>query len=85
MRWRTSRVTAERHRPAGKRLGSAGRNTDGDEDYDDDDNEAGDQQEADGELEIEGPGADGGHDVAVGADLGDLRSQSSHLLAIEHP
>ena len=60
----------ERHRPAQNRLGSAGRDTGGDNDEDEDNDEARDLGEADGELEIECPGVDGVPDVAVGADLG---------------
>ena len=58
----------ERHRPVGNALGSTGRDTsegNDDDDDDDDDNEARDQGEADGELEIEGPGVDGVPVVAV--------------------
>ena len=60
----------ERHRPAQNDLGSAGRDADGVDDKGEDNNEAGDQSGDDGELEVDGPGVDGGHDVAEDAEPG---------------
>ena len=63
-------IFLEWHRPAGNRLGSAGRDNeeDGENDVGDDDNEANDQREADGELRVEVPEADGDPNVAIAAD-----------------
>ena len=59
-----------RHRPAGNRLGSAGRDNeeDGENDDGDDDSEANDQREADGKLRVEVLEADGDPNVAIAAD-----------------
>ena len=43
---------------------------DGDDGEGEDNNEAGDQRGDDGELEVDGPGVDGGHDVAEDAESG---------------
>ena len=60
----------ERHRPAGDIPGRADRGIEGDDDHDDDNNEARNQHEAEGELEVEGPEVGGGLDVVVDADPG---------------
>ena len=68
-----AREFLERHRPAQNNLGSVRRDADHETRNDndrEDDNEAGDQLGDDGELEVESPGVDGGHDVAEDAEPG---------------
>ena len=65
-----AKIFLARHRPAGNRLGSAGRDNeeDGENDDGDDDSEANDQREADGKLRVEVLEADGDPNVAIAAD-----------------
>ena len=68
-----AREFLERHRLAQDNLGSARRDADHENRNDDDgegDNEAGYQRGDDGELEVDGHGVDGGHDVAEDAEPG---------------
>ena len=60
----------EEHRPARNDLGSAGRDADGDNGEGEGNSEAGDQRVDDGELEVDGPGVDGGPNVADDAEPG---------------
>lgn len=62
----------ERHRPAGSGPARVDRNVGEDRGSDDggDDNEARDQHDADGDLEVEAPAVTGDHEVAIDANPG---------------